>query len=51
MEHAKMLLLSTDLSVEEIADMAGFSSLSYFSRVFRLHENTTPTLYRATPPN
>lgn len=34
-ERAKELLVSTDLTVEEISDMCGFISVSYFYRVFK----------------
>lgn len=35
LEHAKQLLLETDLPAERIAELIGFSSLAYLSNVFR----------------
>lgn len=45
-EYAGKLLLETDLKVNEIAEMAGFSDYFYFSRVFRKINKCTPTEYR-----
>lgn len=45
-DEAKKLLLNTDLSVESIADKAGFTSWSYFSRVFKRYCGATPAEYR-----
>ena len=44
---AKKYLLNTDMSLSQIADTAGFSSCSYFSKVFREHEGMTPSKFRA----
>ncbi len=46
MEYASKLLLSTDLSVQNISDNCGFNNLSYFMRVFKAYYNVTPTQYR-----
>lgn len=46
MEYASKLLLSTDLSVQNISDNCGFNNLSYFMRVFKAYHNVTPTQYR-----
>ncbi len=42
MEEAKNLIANTDHSVSEIAEMLGYSSLSYFSKVFRQTTQTSP---------
>lgn len=44
--RATELLVETDLSVADISTMLGFSSLSYFIRVFRKHTGTTPLNYK-----
>jgi AraC-like DNA-binding protein len=46
-ERSKVLLTSTELNVQEIADRLGFSSRSYFSRVFNEIVGRTPVQYRA----
>ena len=43
---AMSLLLSTDLSVDAIAQNVGINDPSYFARMFREHANITPTRYR-----
>lgn len=45
-ERAKVLLLSTEQSTQEIADSLGFATRSYFSRCFRQIAGKTPTEYR-----
>lgn len=45
-DEAKKLLVNTNLSVERIADTTGFSSWSYFSRVFKKCCGVTPAEYR-----
>lgn len=44
--NACSLLLSTELSVTEVALEAGFGSINTFFRVFRRLKGTTPTEYR-----
>jgi AraC-like DNA-binding protein len=44
--HAVMLLRSTQMSVTEIAFGCGFSSLSNFYRVFRRETGHSPSFYR-----
>ena len=44
--NAKELMRYTDLSLEEIALQCGFSSLSYFCRVFKKQTDLTPSQYR-----
>lgn len=41
-EQAKHLLVTTDLSVEEISERLSFSSSSYFRKVMRKHTGMTP---------
>lgn len=43
---AEKLLRETDMSVIDVALEVGFSSVSYFNRVFKKHKNCTPTLYK-----
>lgn len=45
-EESKYLLAETDLSMSQIARLLGFSSLSYFSQVFRRTQSLTPMEYR-----
>lgn len=45
-DKAEALLLSTSLSVTEIAMEAGFQSTNTFNRLFRKHKNCAPTEYR-----
>lgn len=44
--QAKQLLRSTSHSITEIAALAGFDDLSYFSRVFARHAGCSPRAYR-----
>lgn len=46
MEHASELLLMTNKSVSEIAELCGFSDQNYFSKVFFKLFSKTPTVYR-----
>lgn len=48
LERAKQLMQYPFLSLEECALQSGFSSLAYFSRVFRGAVGMTPTAYRRT---
>jgi len=45
MEYAKQLLQSGDLSVAEISMMVGYSSVSYFIRIFKEETGVTPAKY------
>ena len=45
-ERAKYLLLSTDMNVAEVGQRSGFSSTSYFIKVFKESEGTTPSRFR-----
>ncbi|MNL70641.1 HTH-type transcriptional activator Btr [compost metagenome] len=44
--RAKLLLVSTGLTVAEIARQAGFAQSSYFIKVFREFEGMPPNQYR-----
>ncbi len=44
--QAKALLRGSDMSAREIAEETGFSSLAYFSTVFRKHEGASPREWR-----
>ena len=46
LEESKYLLAETDLSMSQIAQLLGFSSLSYFSQVFRKTQGISPMEYR-----
>ncbi|CAH0530374.1 helix-turn-helix transcriptional regulator [Vibrio hippocampi] len=46
MNLAKKLLSTTDYSLTEISDVAGFNSISSFSRTFKTTEKMTPSAYR-----
>lgn len=50
LERAKQLMQYPFLTLEECATQSGFSSLAYFSRVFRESVGMTPTAYRRTVP-
>ena len=45
-EESKYLLAETDLSLSQIAQLLGFSSLSYFSQVFHRTQAISPKEYR-----
>jgi len=45
-EESKYLLAETDLSMSQIAQLLGFSSLSYFSQVFRRTQGISPMEFR-----
>ena len=44
--RAEELLISTQESISDISELLGFSSVSYFTRVFKNITNTTPAYYR-----
>ncbi len=45
-ERAKQLLMTTDVSVDRVAQLSGFVETHYFHRVFRRAVGTTPQRYR-----
>ena len=45
-DESMYLLAETDLSVSQIAQLLGFSSLSYFSQAFRKAHGTSPNAFR-----
>ena len=50
-EESKYLLAETDLSLSRIAQLLGFSSLSYFSQVFRRTQGISPLEFRQNSRN
>lgn len=50
-EESKYLIAETDLSMSQIAQLMGFSSLSYFSQVFRNTQGISPREYRQSLRN
>ncbi|WP_010677603.1 response regulator transcription factor [Bacillus timonensis] len=45
-QRAKELLLSTKLTINEIADEVGYKTAKYFIKIFKEYEDMTPTTYR-----
>ncbi|SHM68029.1 response regulator transcription factor [Gracilibacillus kekensis] len=45
-QEAKRLLLSTDLTVSEIAEQSGYQTSKYFIKLFKQFESTTPNGFR-----
>lgn len=45
-EHARNLLESTDLSVEEIGQLCGYPDINFFSRIFKKYVGVSPSNYR-----
>ena len=50
LQNARVLLISTDLGVREIATASGFNSLSHFAYAFRNHFGRRPSEYRQAWP-
>ncbi|MGN0452168.1 MAG: helix-turn-helix domain-containing protein [Ruminococcus sp.] len=46
MEKAKKLLLTTSLSVAEVAEQSGYGDYRVFTKVFKKNEGSTPSQYR-----
>ena len=46
MEHAKKLLLSTSLSIAEVAERSGYGDYRVFTKAFKKSEGVTPSQYR-----
>lgn len=49
-EKSKEYLLSTDLPVQKISLMVGFSDEHYYMRMFKKFEGMSPTMYRNSHP-
>lgn len=49
--QSKRLLEKSNMSVEEIADLLGFSNASYFSRTFKKQVGISPSAYRKSVKN
>ena len=45
-EYAKLLLLTTKKTIQEISDLLHFGTRSYFSKVFHEQMGVTPAAYR-----
>ncbi len=50
LQHARVLLTSTSMSIREVAVASGFNSLSYFSLTFQKCFGKKPSLYRQAWP-
>ena len=50
LERAKQLLSSTELNATRVAELSGFNSSQYFSRVFRNKLGVTPLEFRNALP-
>ncbi|MEO0783934.1 MAG: helix-turn-helix domain-containing protein, partial [Pseudomonadota bacterium] len=50
-QDARVLLISTDLSVREISAASGFNSLSHFAYAFRKCFDRRPSEYRQAWPD
>lgn len=46
LEHAEKLLLTSDKTVEEIAEIVGYHNKGYFYKIFQQKYGTTPSKYR-----
>lgn len=46
LEHAELLLRTSDLTVKQIADLCGFSDMNFFYRVFKRSHGMTPREFR-----
>ncbi|MDT8717414.1 AraC family transcriptional regulator [Clostridium sp. 19966] len=48
LQYASNLLINTNLSLQSIAEQSGFSSVSYFSRIFKKHYKISPGKFRSS---
>lgn len=46
LDYAKILLISTEYSIQEISERCQFGSRNYFTRMFRVWEGVSPKEYR-----
>lgn len=51
LERAQQFLRETTMPIEQVAQMSGFRTVEYFSRVFRAYLRVTPRAYRAARQN
>lgn len=49
-EHSMQLLTTTSLSMEEISQQCGFSSASYFTKMFKRYMGITPLKFKKNQP-
>ena len=45
---ARKYLRGSDITISEVAEKVGFSSFSYFSKIFKQYEGVTPSEFRKT---
>lgn len=45
-ERAELLLVTTDMTIKEIADALGYDDYSYFNKLFKKNAGVTPQTYR-----
>jgi transcriptional regulator GlxA family with amidase domain len=50
LERAKFLLTTTELGAKRVAELSGFGSVYYFTRVFHEELGVTPAAYRRKKP-
>lgn len=46
-EKAERLLLEHEYTIGEVAAMCGYNDINYFSRVFKMHRNMSPSRFRS----
>ena len=51
MEYAKTLLQEGEMSISEVSNAVGYSSVSYFIRIFKNMQGTTPAKYLMKKPD
>jgi two-component system response regulator YesN len=51
LKHAKLLLISTNMSIRDIAVAVGYESHTYFNRVFKKKYHISPYIYKKSPGN
>ena len=45
-EYAKILLLQENMTAEEVCQKVGYSSISYFTKLFKKETGVTPAKYK-----
>ena len=48
MSQAKYLLIETNMHINDIAETVGYDDPFYFSRIFKKHTGSSPSVYRKT---